>query len=183
MAAALLMANLQANLRSQSATASERPETFLRCVNQLFYQNTDDSAYATLFFGEYDDATQHLRYANCGHLAGLVIRKSGEVERLESTCTVVGLFKEWSCQMAQVRLTANDLLALYTDGITESFNHVDEEFGECRLIDALRKHSDKSPDAIVASVVEELRQFSREQHDDITLIVARCRCPDATSDG
>jgi serine phosphatase RsbU (regulator of sigma subunit) len=85
--------------------------------------------------------------------------------------------------MAQVRLTANDLLALYTDGITESFDDVGEEFGECRLIDALSKHSDKSPDAAVASAVEELRQFSREQHDDITLIVARCRCPDAKSDG
>lgn len=59
---------------------------------------------------------------------------------------------------------------------------MDEEFGECRLIDALCKHSDKNPDSIVASVVEELRQFSREQHDDITLIVARCRCPDGKSD-
>ncbi len=143
MAAALLMANLQANLRSQSATASERPEVFLQCVNQLFYENTDQSAYATLFFAEYDDATQQLRYANCGHLAGLVLRARGEVERLESTCTVVGLFKEWSCEMAQLRLMPDDLLALYTDGITESFNDSDEEFGECRLFDALQKHGGK----------------------------------------
>ena len=175
MAAALLMANLQANLRSQSATASEHPEVFLRCVNQLFYENTDNSAYATLFFAEYDDATQRLRYANCGHLAGLVLRTGGEVERLESTCTVVGLFKEWNCEMAQLRLEAGDLLALYTDGITESFSDADEEFGECRLIDALRKHGGQIPNSVVASVIEDVRQFSREQHDDITLIVARCR--------
>jgi serine phosphatase RsbU (regulator of sigma subunit)/catechol 2,3-dioxygenase-like lactoylglutathione lyase family enzyme len=175
MAAALLMANLQANLRSQSATASERPEAFLESVNQLFYENTDASAYATLFFAEYDDATQRLCYANCGHLAGLVIRRSGEVERLESTCTVVGLFQEWSCQTAQFRLMADDLLALYTDGITEAFSDEEEEFGECRLIDALRKHSHKDADSIVACVLEDLRQFSREPHDDITLIVARCR--------
>lgn len=175
MPAALLMANLQANLRSQSATASEQPEVFLRSVNQLFYQNTDSSAYATLFFGEYDDKTQRLRYANCGHLAGLVLRNGGAVDRLESTCTVVGLFEDWHCQVEQLQLMPGDLLALYTDGVTESFNGADEEFGECRLIDALRRQSDRSPDCVVASVVEELRQFSREQQDDITLIVARCR--------
>jgi serine phosphatase RsbU (regulator of sigma subunit)/catechol 2,3-dioxygenase-like lactoylglutathione lyase family enzyme len=175
MAAALLMANLQANLRSQSATASEQPEAFLRCVNHLFYENTDESAYATLFFGEYDDETQVLRYANCGHLAGLVIRSSGHVDRLESTCTVVGLFKDWICQLEQLRLMPDDLLALYTDGITESFNDAGEEYGEARLLDALRRNADKSPDSVIASIVDELRQFSREQHDDITLIVARCR--------
>jgi serine phosphatase RsbU (regulator of sigma subunit)/catechol 2,3-dioxygenase-like lactoylglutathione lyase family enzyme len=175
MAAALLMANLQANLRSQSATASEQPEAFLRCVNHLFYENTDESAYATLFFGEYDDETQVLRYANCGHLAGLVIRSSGHVDRLESTCTVVGLFKDWICQLEQLRLMPDDLLALYTDGITESFNDAGEEYGEARLLDALRTNADKSPDSVIASIVDELRQWSREQHDDITLIVARCR--------
>ena len=175
MAAALLMANLQANLRSQSATAAEQPEAFLRCVNKLFYENTDVSAYATLFFAAYDDDTKGLRYANCGHLPGLVLRSGGEVERLESTCTVVGLFPDWSCQLEQVHLMPLDLLVLYTDGITESFNHADEEFGEGRLIESLRRHSDKRPDSIIASVVQELREFSREQHDDITLIVARCQ--------
>ena len=149
--------------------------TFLRSVNQLFYESTDASAYATLFFAEYDDATQRLCYANCGHLAGLVIRRSGEVERLESTGTVVGLFQEWTCQMAQFGLMAGDLLALYTDGITEAFSDEEEEFGECRLIDAIRKHSEEEANSVVASVLEELRQFSREPHDDITLIIARCR--------
>jgi serine phosphatase RsbU (regulator of sigma subunit)/catechol 2,3-dioxygenase-like lactoylglutathione lyase family enzyme len=174
-AAALLMANLQANLRSQSATASETPELFLCSVNQLFYENTDYGAYATLFYAEYDDATQRLRYANCGHLAALVIRSDGGIERLDSTCTVVGLFKEWVCVMSECRLLANDMLALYTDGITESFDDAGEEFGECRLIEALRRSGKNNPSSVVASVVAELRQFSREQQDDITLIVARCR--------
>jgi len=176
MPAALLMANLQANLRSQSATAAEQPEAFLRCVNRLFYENTDESAYATLFFAAYDDETRDLRYANCGHLAGLVLRGGGEVERLESTGTVVGLFKEWCCEFGSTRLMPDDLLALYTDGVTESFNDADEEFGEGRLVESLRRHGDKRPEAIIGSVVEELRRFSREQNDDITLIVARCRC-------
>jgi serine phosphatase RsbU (regulator of sigma subunit) len=177
-AAALLMANLQANLRSQSATASETPEVFLCSVNQLFYENTDAGAYATLLYAEYDDATQCLRYANCGHLAALVIRGDGAVERLDSTCTVVGLFKEWACVTAECRLLADDMLALYTDGITESFDDAGEEFGELRLIEALRRSGKQDPGSVVTSVVAELRQFSREQQDDITLIVARCRAPE-----
>jgi catechol 2,3-dioxygenase-like lactoylglutathione lyase family enzyme len=67
-AAALLMANLQANLRSQCATALEQPQRFLQSVNNLFFLNTTESAYATLFFAEYDDKERRLRYANCGHL-------------------------------------------------------------------------------------------------------------------
>src|SRR5260370_37569928 len=59
--AALLMANLQANLRSQSAIALDQPQRFLRSVNQLFYENTTDSAYATLFFAEYDDTSRRMR--------------------------------------------------------------------------------------------------------------------------
>jgi catechol 2,3-dioxygenase-like lactoylglutathione lyase family enzyme len=63
-AAALLMANLQANLRSQCAIALDQPQRFLQSVNQLFCENTEDGAYATLFFAEYDDHARRLRYAN-----------------------------------------------------------------------------------------------------------------------
>src|SRR5689334_13879038 len=73
-AAALLMANLQANLRSQSSLALDHPERLLQSVNRLFYENTTDSAYASLFFAVYDDQSQCLRYANCGHLSGLILR-------------------------------------------------------------------------------------------------------------
>jgi len=68
-AAALLMANLQANLRSQCAIALDEPQRFLQSVNRLFYENSADSSYATLFFAEYDDSARRLRYVNCGHLA------------------------------------------------------------------------------------------------------------------
>src|SRR5439155_20262307 len=87
-AAALLMANLQANLRSQCAIALDHPQVFLRSVNQLFFENSTDSAYATLFFAEYDDQTRCLRYANCGHLCALILRPGDSFERLRSTATV-----------------------------------------------------------------------------------------------
>src|SRR6476661_847285 len=138
MPAALLMANLQANLRSQCATAVEQPERFLRTVNRLFYGSTADNAYATFFYSEFDDRAGRLRYANCGHLPALVLRRAGELERLEPTGTVLGMFSPWECRTAELRLCAGDLLAIYTDVITEAFDAAqDDEFGEGRLVEAL----------------------------------------------
>jgi serine phosphatase RsbU (regulator of sigma subunit)/predicted enzyme related to lactoylglutathione lyase len=175
-AAALLMANLQANLRSQCAIALEQPQRFLRSVNQLFFENTADSAYASLFFAEYDDRQRRLRYANCGHLCGLLLRSDGSLERLDTTGTVLGLFEEWECSIAERRLGSGDLLVLYTDGVTESFNDAGEEFGERRLIEALQRRRALPSQAMLASIVDDVRTFSpREQHDDITLIVAKCK--------
>jgi serine phosphatase RsbU (regulator of sigma subunit)/predicted enzyme related to lactoylglutathione lyase len=173
--AALLMANLQANLRSQSAIALDQPQRFLRSVNQLFYENTTDSAYATLFFAEYDDQARHLRYANCGHHSGLLLR-SNSVERLDSTCTVLGLFKEWHCSIEERQIFPGDVLALYTDGVTEAFNDEGEEFGEQRLIETLRRNRDLSSEELLTAIVDDLQRFSSgdDQHDDITLIVAKC---------
>jgi serine phosphatase RsbU (regulator of sigma subunit) len=184
MAAALLMANLQAHLHNQCATywsrpftpfALEQPQRFLLSVNRLFWQNTADSAYSTLFFAEYHDATRRLRYANCGHPAALLLRRDNEFERLDSTSTVLGLFERWDCAVAERELFPGDTLALYTDGVTESFNTEGEEFGEHRLIEGLRRHRELSLNTLLASLVDDVRQFScHEQHDDITLVVARC---------
>jgi serine phosphatase RsbU (regulator of sigma subunit)/predicted enzyme related to lactoylglutathione lyase len=173
--AALLMANLQANLRSQSAIALDQPERFLRSVNQLFCDNTTDSAYATLFFAEYDDRRMWLRYANCGHYSPLLFRSDNTLERLNSTCTVLGLFTEWDCSIVECQLFAGDTLALYTDGIIDSRNDAGEEFGEARLIEVLGRHRGLSSQDLLEATVDELRRFSpHEQYDDITLIIARC---------
>jgi serine phosphatase RsbU (regulator of sigma subunit) len=175
-AAALLLANLQANLRSQCAFGAEEMEVFLRSVNQRFYENTTDSSYATLFFGAYDDRLRRLHYANCGHLCALLLRSANTIERLCSTSTVVGLFKEWDCSIADHQLFPGDVLALYTDGITESFNDAEEEFGEERLIEALVRYRELPSEDLFRSVIRDVQEFSRrEQHDDITLIIAKCK--------
>jgi len=177
-AAALLMANLQANLRSQCAIALEHPRRFLESVNQLFFENTIESAYATLFFAEYDTRARRLRYANCGHLPGLLLRSDGSLDRLASTCTVLGLFQDWECAIGESSLFPGDTLVLYTDGVTEAFNDRREEFGEQRLVDSLRRHRDHPPKELMNSILEDVKQFSpHEQHDDITLLVARCAGP------
>ena len=174
-AAALLMANLQANLRSQCAIALDQPQRLLRSVNQLFYENTHESAFATLFFADYDDKARRLRYVNCGHLSALLLRSDSTLERLASTCTVLGVFKEWDCVVEECGLFPGDTLVLYTDGVTESFSESGEEFGEPRLIEALRRHCELSAQGLLQAVVDEVRRFNpNEQHDDITVIVGKC---------
>ncbi len=173
--AALLMANLQAALRSQCATAGEQPERFLRSVNQLLYENTADGDYATLFFAEYDDRTRKLRYSNCGHPPALLLRGDDTVERLGATCTVVGLFDKWDCAMVERELAPGDAILLYTDGVTEAQNAEGEEFGEERLLEAARQHRELSLPGMLETVTDQARRFSpHEQGDDITLIVAKC---------
>lgn len=176
MAAALLMANLQANLRIHCATSLDQPAHLLRSVNHVFYKNSIETAYATLFFAEYEDSRRLLRFANCGHLPALLLGEDGSVERLGATATVLGLFADWQCQVEERALSPGDILAVYTDGVTESFNARGEDFGEERLIAALRRHRELPPASIVPAIVEEVQQFGApEQYDDITLIVAKCR--------
>jgi serine phosphatase RsbU (regulator of sigma subunit) len=175
MPAALLMANLQANLRSQYLTASDQPRQFLESVNRLFFQSTIDSVYATLFFAEYDDRAQRLRYANCGHYSALLLRASGRLERLDATGTVLGLFDEWKCEFDERQLGSGDALVLYTDGVTESIDAEGREFGEDRLLETLRRNLSLTTQNMLTSVMDEIRAFGQsEQYDDITLIVAKC---------
>lgn len=149
---------------------------FLQSVNKLFYENTAESCYATLIFAEYEDASRRMRYANCGHYPGLLFRRDGTFTCLDSTSTVIGLFQDWRCEFAECQLLPGDTLALYTDGVTDTFNDAGEEFGEQRLIEAVRKHLASSPQSILNSLLDEVRQFSPYgQHDDMTMIVAKCR--------
>ncbi|MGC2513967.1 MAG: SpoIIE family protein phosphatase [Terriglobales bacterium] len=184
---ALLMANLQANLRSQYAVAVDDLPRLLASVNRLFYENSDDASYATLFFADYDDSSRKLRYANCGHLPPLLLRagassqeapnqdQAPNVERLSSTCTVMGLFEDWHCEIAEVELAPGDMLVLYTDGVTEATNADGEEFGESRLLATLGSNFRLPVGPLLQAVVEAVQQFSRgsEQQDDITLVIAR----------
>jgi len=181
---ALLMANLQANLRSQCATDVDDLRRVLASVNRSFCENTGDASYATLFFADYEDASRRLRYANCGHLPPLLLSASGTlrdatserqtVERLNATCTVLGLFERWECEIAEIALTPGDTLVLYTDGITEARSADGEEFGESRLLDTLQNYCHLPVGPLLQAVVRAVQQFAGgEQQDDITLVIAR----------
>ncbi len=181
MSAALLMANLQANLRGQYALALEDVPRLLRSVNQLFYRNTETSHYATMFFAIYDDRTRRLRYVNCGHNPPILLRANGlrakgDLERLAATATVLGLFEQWDCTVAECELASGDILVIYTDGISEAGPNEEEEFGELNLIATIRKHQRQSAGEILDNILSDVQHLSRgRQADDMTLIVAACR--------
>ena len=175
-AGALLMANLQANLRSRYAIALDDFPRLLKSVNQLFYENTPDDRYATMFFALYDDHSREMEYANCGHNAPLLFRANGSLERLTSTSTVIGLFPNWQCVTRRITLSPGDLLVIYTDGVTEGNNAAGEEFGEARLIETVRANRSLPPASLVNAIQNAVQQFSvGEQFDDLTMVIARAR--------
>jgi serine phosphatase RsbU (regulator of sigma subunit) len=172
-AAALLMANLQASFRSQCAWAADHPEQALALVNRVLFENSEPRAYATLFYAEYDTRAGHLRYANCGHPSGLLLQKD-KLKKLEATSTVVGLFERWECRISEAHMQDGDVLVLYTDGVIEAFAASGEEFGEARLIETLGKNRELPARRLAEAIVDEVANFGGDQqYDDITIVVAK----------
>ena len=175
-AGALLMANLQANLRGRSALALDNLPHLLKSVNQLFYENTPEDRYATLFLAIYHDASRRLTYANCGQNPPLVFHPDGSVERLPATATVIGLSPDWHCTTQTITLIAGDVLVIYTDGVTEANDAEGNEFGEARLRETVCRNLQRPPAALLTAIQDAVQKFSAgEQFDDLTLVVARAR--------
>src|ERR1035438_2798553 len=115
--AALLVANLQAHLRSQSSIAPEDPARLLQVVNRMIWKSTSPEHYATMFYALYDDSTRRLKYVNCGHNPPVLMHSDGSVERLTATATVIGLFERWECTVREVQLADGDVLVIFSDGV------------------------------------------------------------------
>lgn len=170
--AALLMANLQACFRGKSAQELAQPAALLAGVNRHFYESTASDRFATLFLGIYDEATRKLRYVNCGHCPPMLRRSNGTLQRLHPTAALLGAFEHWSGDEAEIALHPGDSLVVYSDGVTEAANSVDEEFGEQRLESLLGSTS--TAEESVQSITSNVLEFSRgERHDDVTVVVLR----------
>ncbi len=129
--AALLMANLQATVRSHRELAGQAALLMER-VNRLFFESTRPEHYATLFFGSYDRGRRMLRYVNCGHPAGVLLRAGGQVERLDATGLVLGAFVDAAIEERQVEMVPGDRLVLYSDGVSEARPDEDDRWAvEC----------------------------------------------------
>jgi len=176
-AAALLMANLQGSLHNRPGINGRDLPLLLAAVNDHLFRHTEADRYATLFFGLYDDDDRRLSYVNCGHSAPLLLRSGGEVNRLAATATVLGLFSEWECSVAEARLEPGDVLSIFTDGITETAGADGEEFGEDRLSQLLQQTRELEAVAILSHVEHAVEQFRSTAYlqDDLTLVVARAR--------
>jgi len=172
--AALLMANLQACFRSQPPGALLNPAGVLKTVNRHFFDSTAAERFATLFFAIYDDRTRAIRYVNCGHLAPLLLRMSGQLERLEPTATMLGAFREWGCAEASADLLPGDTLVMYSDGVTEAGIEGGNEYGEDRLVAKMRTNQWQPARRLVQSIQDDVAQFSPgSRGDDVTVVAIR----------
>jgi serine phosphatase RsbU (regulator of sigma subunit) len=171
--AALLMAGLQASVRSLAGPTVE-PGEVNRRLNGMLYRSTSTSRYATLFFAIYDARRRLLQYSNAGHFPPLHI-KAGSVERLTADGIPLGLMEEALYGQGQRELETGDLLALYTDGIVEAPNPDGVEFGEDRLVEVLRRNENTNLDSLVLVVMDELSRWTHggAAHDDATLVLLR----------
>jgi phosphoserine phosphatase RsbU/P len=189
--AALLMASLQAALRSEllrddMADRAARPSTaeIVSHLNQHLFLNTSEERYATLFLAIYDSRTRQLSYTNAGHHPPLYV--AGErVERLSTDDTVIGLFGDAQFHEATIDIASESLLVIYSDGMTEPENAKGEHFGIDRLGEVARKSRQLPPQDIAAAILRSAEQWSAsaEQADDMTVVVARFREPAKPSAG
>jgi sigma-B regulation protein RsbU (phosphoserine phosphatase) len=180
--AALLMANLQAAMRSQlhsskqndPAAIGQSLASVMTQLNQQIYLNSPPEKYATLFLSRYDANSRRLWYCNAGHLPPIVLSARG-TQTLEPTGTVVGLLPRATYEAKSIELIPGTLLAIFTDGITEALNRSDEEFGENRLMTALQQSGTQAPEGIWRYVMSRIDEWQTDlpQYDDITLIVAK----------
>jgi sigma-B regulation protein RsbU (phosphoserine phosphatase) len=178
-AAALLMASLQASLRGQAMTNQGDLARLMMNINQLIYDATPENRYATFFYGQYNRDRHILRYVNAGHNPPIILRRTSDgathVIRLETGGMVVGLLPNTPYQEGSLLLEPGDLFVGFTDGISEAMNAAEEEWGEERLIPAIAANRDCRADDLIPTLLTEADKFvaGAPQHDDMTLIVMK----------
>ncbi|MGH9413439.1 MAG: PP2C family protein-serine/threonine phosphatase [Terriglobales bacterium] len=193
--AALLMATIVSAVRAYQPSMADRavgaaagsgrvgalddgdsidPVMLLERLNHQLYHSTPPEKYVTLFYAVYDGASRELRYTNAGHLPPAVIGAQG-IRRLDRGGMVAGLFDDIKFEMGRLQLSAGDLLAAWSDGVTEPENEYGVEFGEARLLQMLELHRERPLQEILDTVLSAVLDWSgtSEQSDDITLVLAR----------
>lgn len=180
--ASLLMSTMQATLRALLGRVPSLVDLASR-TNELLHATTPSNKFVTALLLEITPATGEVRYVNAGHGDCMLLRKeTGGVERLESTGLPLGMMPSEMLQMLgkgyeerQLDLRAGDLLALYSDGVTEAYDVDENEWGDERLRDCLLGVADAPAQTIITQVFEEIDRFagSAPQHDDITLLVIK----------
>jgi len=173
--AALLAANLKACLHAQVRGGGAGPAEILARVNRVFGELTPRGLFATLFYGVFDFEAGTFSFVSAGHEPGLLVRRDGREERLDSGGTVLGLFEESDYRTGRVDLGPGDLVVLHSDGLTDRVSPSGELYGAARLHDAARRvHRDPVRIALY-TLLGDVQGWSggRPAEDDQTLIVAR----------
>jgi len=170
--AALLMSHLNASFRSV-VDLGLTTERLVQRVNALFTQSTRPGQYATLVYGR-ADAKGEIEICNAGHYPPLLLR-GDEATPVEASSFPVGLFTDSPYRVRRVPLDPGDTLFLYSDGIIESQNGANEDYGIERLSRVLENNQHRTPAVLAAACLDDAGRFrgSRLQEDDITLLVVR----------
>ncbi len=170
--AALLMANLQASLRTRLALGQDLA-ALAAALDRDIESNTAGLVYATLFVGLLDPVTRTLDYVNAGHNPQYVLRRAGGLERMESTGLPVGLIAGRGYAQRRMQLEAGDVLFFYTDGCVDAENTAGENFGAARLEALLVAESASASGELLARIESAIASFSagREPSDDATMMV------------
>jgi len=172
--AALLLANLQAMLRTQTPhTASTAESTEI--TNKLLHSRTSDNMFVTLFYSVLDIKNSILYYTNAGHNYPVIFKQSGEQIELKSGGLILGIDPETKYIQNKITLEKNDILMIYSDGITEQFNPQGYMFGESRLISLVNNNKHKTASQLSALIFDNVMEFkeSIESNDDMTLIILK----------
>jgi len=172
--AALLMSNFQASLR----TLVRKSNNLTEIVTELNYQinlSGNGENFITFFIGLYDAGKKKLNFVNCGHNPPLLLSDSKEI-LLEAGTTLLGMFQPLPfIKEGEMDDLENFLLFCYTDGLTETFDEADEEFGQERLFDIVRNSKKTTPVSLHSTILDELDKFKGERnyHDDITMLTCK----------
>jgi len=174
MAAAMLMSNLQARVQM----LTEEPlalDLLMARLDKSISNNCPANRFITLFMCVLDPETGRAVYCNAGHNPAILVRASGEVETLRAVGTVLGVLPDLGYENQYAQLEPGDLLAIYSDGVTEATRDGDEEFGPDRLTELLVEGRRNKSSEVVESVTNALDDWcsAGAPEDDVTLIVAR----------
>lgn len=173
-AASLLMSNFQASLRALLSSGVPLAEVVTR-MNNLMHASTAANKYVTAIFMDVDPDSGHARVVNAGHNDGVILRADGNAERLKAGGLAVGLMPGRTYSETEWQLAPGDLVALYSDGVTEANDPEENEYSIERLIELLRERRAESADEIVRATYESVDAFAdtAPQYDDITMMVVR----------
>ncbi len=173
---ALLMASVQASLRTLSGLGDLRLDVLFSRLNEIVFRTTEPNKYVTVFYAQLDPANGELTYVNAGHVYPLLLRGGGDVESLSQGSQVIGLLPEVQVEVGCTQLDPGDLLVLYTDGLSETRNPDGEEFEEGgRIVESAQAVANLPAREIVGRLVGAARAFAAGAglSDDLTLVVVK----------
>ena len=175
--AALLMATLQASLRTIAGEGVPVAELVTRLNRYASAYSLDGRRFTTAVLGEYEPASRRLTYVNAGHNAPILRRENGTLEKLETGGLPLGIKVDAAYETASLELRPGDALILFTDGVIEAFNESGEEFGNERWLATIRGLPDWNGLQSLRYLMERVDQFvgATRQADDITCLVFRSK--------